>query len=96
MKKLGSVEEIRAEIQRRIRESTWASGFCADCAAPTPYPIPHDGIANWIAHAAATAKPGCEGFLLGIVAAVRQEYDLRPKSLASAIELLLYRSRRDV
>jgi hypothetical protein len=89
MKKLASVEVIQTEIQRRIRESTWARGYCADCAAPIPYRIPHDGTANWSANVGATAKRGCEGFLLEMVASVRGEYDLEPESLARLIERLL-------
>jgi hypothetical protein len=89
MKKLASVEAIQAEIQRRIRESKWAHGYCADCDAPIPYRIPHDGTANWTANVAATAKRGCEGLLLEMVASARGEYDLEPQSLTSLIERLL-------
>jgi len=67
MKTIGSVEDIRAEIQRRIDTSNWARGYCADCEAPFPYRVPDDGIANWMANVAPTAKPGCEGFLLNIL-----------------------------
>jgi hypothetical protein len=94
MRKLGSVEEIRAEIQRRIRESNWAHGYCADCPVPSPYRIPQDGIANWTAQVGAAAKKGCESLLLEIVASVRQEYDLQPQSLAGAVERLLTDTKR--
>lgn len=89
MKKQCTLEEIRAELQRRIAASGWANGYCRDCAAPTPYRIPHDGIADWTATVASTAKPGCEGFLLSIVAAVRAECDLKPESLAESVDRLL-------
>jgi hypothetical protein len=89
MKAIGSVEDIRSEIQRRIDTSNWARGFCADCEAPFPYRVAHDGIANWIANVAPTAKPGCEGFLLNIVASVRRDYDLPAQSLKEAIADLL-------
>jgi hypothetical protein len=79
MKTVASIEEIQAEIQRRIACSDWASGYCAECEAPFPLRISHDGIANWTAQVAPSAKRGCEGFLLGIVASVRRDYDLPPQ-----------------
>jgi hypothetical protein len=87
MKRLCTLEEIKAEIQRRIEENDWANGFCRDCTAPEPYRIPHDGIANWAA--AVAGKPGCEGFLLDIVAAVRKERDLKQQTLSEAVDRLL-------
>ena len=89
MKTLASIEEIQTEIQRRIDRSTWANGYCAGCSAPVPWRIPHDGIANWTAHAGSTERPGCEGFILEVIAAVRQDYDLPPQPLSAAIERLL-------
>lgn len=89
MKTIASIEEIRAEIQRRITCSEWAGGYGADCEAPTPRRIARDGIANWTAHVAPTAKRGCEGFLLDIVASVRRDYDLSPQPLTEAIADLL-------
>ena len=87
MKRQWTLEEIRAEIQRRIEASDWAHGHCRDCTAPEPYRIPHDGIANWTV--ALAAKPGCEGFLLDIVAAVRRECDLKPETLSEVVDRLL-------
>ena len=49
-----------------------------------PYRIPHDGIANWTAPVA-TAKPGCEGFILEVVASVRKEYDVPAQPFSEAI-----------
>ena len=69
-------------MQRRIEASDWAHGHCRDCTAPTPYRIPFDGVSNWTATAASAAKPGCEGFVLDIVAALRKESELKPESLA--------------
>jgi hypothetical protein len=89
MKTIASIEEIRAEIQRRISASEWASGYGADCEAPIPWRTSHDGVANWTAQTAPTAKRGCEGFLLDIVASVRQDYDLPPQSLSDAVASLL-------
>jgi hypothetical protein len=88
MKTIASIDEIRVEIQRRIRASQWANGYCASCEAPLPSRIVHDGVANWIAPVA-TAKRGCEGFLLEIVAAARQDYDLPSQSLSEAIRDLM-------
>jgi hypothetical protein len=36
-----------------------------------------------------SAKPGCEGFLLDIVAAVREECDLKPETLSEVVDRLL-------
>jgi hypothetical protein len=76
MKTLGSINEIQAEIQRRIDGSSWADGYCASSLAPMPFRIEDDGVANWMAHAASTARRGCEGFVLDVVASVRRDYDL--------------------
>jgi hypothetical protein len=89
MKRHCTLEEIRAEMQRRIETSKWANGFCCDCTAPTPYRIPFDGIANWTATVASTAKPGCEGFILDIVAALRSECELRAETLSESLGRLL-------
>jgi hypothetical protein len=89
MKSFCSLEELRAKMQQSISENTWASGYCADCPAPTPYRIPHDGVANWTAPIAATAKPGCEGVILQAIAAVRKDYDLEPEPLADLVARLL-------
>ena len=89
MKTIATIEEIRTEIQRRINRSAWANGYCAGCTAPVPWRIPHDGIANWMAHAGATERPGCEGFILEVIAAVRKDYDLPPQPLNVAIARLL-------
>src|ERR1041384_1045767 len=88
-KKVASVEEIRAEMQWRISQSRWANGYCAGCTAPTPYRIPHDGVANWTAQVGAAAKPGCESLLLEVIASLREEYDLSPESLSEAVRRLL-------
>ena len=85
MKRRCSLAEIRAEMQRRIDSSDWADGYCSGCPAPTPYRIPHDGIANWTASFAATPIPGCESLILRVVADVRRECDLAPESLKDTI-----------
>jgi hypothetical protein len=85
MKVIASIEEIRTEMQRRIDASKWADGYCAGCQAPIPWRIPHDGVANWTADVAPTEKRGCEGFVLGVVAAVRRDYDLPARPLMEAI-----------
>jgi hypothetical protein len=89
MKTIASVEDIRAEMQRRIKTSTWGKGYYADCSAPFPYRIPHDGIANWTANVSATAKPGCEGFLLETIATMRRDYDLPPQPLSDVVAHLM-------
>jgi hypothetical protein len=82
MKRRCSLAEIRAEMQRRIDGSDWGNGYCSGCPAPTPYRIPFDGVSNWTATVASTAKPRCEGLVLDIVAALRKECKLKPESLA--------------
>jgi hypothetical protein len=47
------------------------------------YRIPHDG-SNWTA--ALAAKPGSEGFMLDIIAAVREKCELKPETLSEAVE----------
>jgi hypothetical protein len=89
MKRQCTLEEIHAEMQRQIDASSWAHGYCRDCTAPTPYRIPFDGVANWTATVASTAKPGCEGFLLDIVAALRTECELEPETVSQSVERLL-------
>jgi hypothetical protein len=51
--------------------------------------IPYDGISNWTATVASAARPGCEGFLFDIVAALRKECELKPESLRESIDRLL-------
>jgi hypothetical protein len=89
MKRRCTLEEIQAELGRRIGGSEWADGYCRDCVAPTPYRIPFDGISNWTATVASTAKPGCEGCLLDIVAGLRKECDLPPETLSESVGRLL-------
>ena len=85
MKPFCSLEELRAKMQQSIDADSWAGGYCVGCPAPTPYRIPYDGVANWTAPIAATAKPGCEGVILQAIAAVRQDYDMEPEPLADLV-----------
>jgi hypothetical protein len=89
MKTIASIDQIRAELGRRIVASKWANGYCGGCEAPIPIRIQHDGIANWIAPALAGAKRGCEGFLLDVVASVRRDYDLPGQPLTETVRELL-------
>ena len=89
MKTIASIDEIRAEIGRRIVASKWANGYCGGCEAPIPTRIAHDGVANWIAPPLAGAIRGCEGFLLDVVASVRRDYDLPAQSLTETVRELL-------
>ena len=94
MKRRWSLEQICVEMQRRIDTSSWGNGYCSGCPAPTPYRIPHDGIANWTANIASTPKPGCESLILQVVADMRRQYDLPPESLKDAIGRLFFRQAR--
>ena len=78
LKNIASIELIRVEIQRRIDDTNSVNGYCASCLAPLPCRIEDDGIANWTASAASTARRGCEGFLVDIVTSVRLDFDLPP------------------
>ena len=89
MKTIASIGEIQAELQRRIDGSSWADSYCAICLAPRPVRIDDDGLANWTAYAASTARPGCEGFLLDIVSSVRRDYDLPAQPPLAGIGCLL-------
>jgi hypothetical protein len=89
MKTIASIEDIHAEMQRRIDASTWGRGYCSGCPAPLPYRIFDDGVANWSTNVAAAARPGCEGFLLEIIAGVRVDYDLPPQALEDTVADLL-------
>ena len=94
MKTIASVRDISAEMQRRIDRSTWGGNHCADCSAPLPYRIPHDGVANWTANMAATSKAGCESFLLDVIASARRDYDLPSQTLGETVADLLSSQRR--
>jgi hypothetical protein len=84
MKTVASIEDIRAEMQRRIDTSSWGGGWCSECPAPLPYRILPDGIANWTANVAST-KTGCESFILDVIASVRKDYDLPAQSLTESV-----------
>ena len=89
MKTIAGTEAITAEIQRRIATSPFANGYCAKCSVPPLYRIEHDGSANWAAEVAPTELRGCEGFVLGIIADVRRDYDLPPESTSEVVKHLL-------
>jgi hypothetical protein len=89
MRTIAGAEAITAEIQRRKASSLFANGYCGKCAVSPLYRIEHDGCANWAAEIASTALRGCEGFLLGIIAEVRREYDLPPESTSEVVKHLL-------
>ena len=89
MKTIASLEQIRAEIGRRIVASKWANGYCGGCEAPIPTRIPPDGIANWIAPVLVGAIRGCEGFVFDVVASVRHDYDLPVQTLTETVSELL-------
>ena len=88
MKIFALIVEIQAELQRRIDESTWVDSYCAIFLAPMPIRIEDHGVANWTAHAASTARPGCEGFVLDIVSSVRLDYDLPAQSPLESMRCL--------
>jgi hypothetical protein len=90
MKIFALIVEIQAELQRRIDESTWVDSYCAIFLAPMPIRIEDDGVANWTAHAASTARPGCEGFVLDIVSSVRLDYDLPAQSPLEGMRCLAH------
>lgn len=77
-KLIGTADEIRDEIQRRIRESDELNGDCRGCGAPTPYridPATNDGC-NWMVDVFPSVEPGCLEFVKAITHQVMHEYDL--------------------
>lgn len=74
----GTVEQIRAEIARRIRESDSLDGDCQECGAPTPRrvdPVTNDGC-NWVVDVFPGVSHGCLDFVKAITLQVMREYDL--------------------
>src|ERR1044072_4475402 len=91
MKRKCSLEEILADMQRRIDSSDWGDGYCSGCPAPRPYRIPYDGIASWTANIASTPKPGCQSLILLVVADMRSECDLLPEGMRDTLERVFFR-----
>jgi hypothetical protein len=67
-------------FQRTFNEWLWQ---IFKTGAPMPIAERHGGASR------ASLKRGCEGFILGIVAAVRRDYDLPAQPLMEAIARLL-------
>jgi hypothetical protein len=79
-KRLATAEQLRFEIQRRIRESEAADRRCRDCQAPTPRRADmHDATANWTVDPIADADPMQRAFVDGIVQAMRLDYQMIEK-----------------
>lgn len=73
-----TVEEIRREIERRIKSSAELDGDCKDCRAPTPRfadPDTNHGC-NWAVDVFPGVVPGCLGMVKRITLTVMMEYDL--------------------
>jgi len=73
-----TAEEIRGEIQLRIKSSTELDGDCKNCRAPTPRftdPDTNHGC-NWTVGVFPGVVPGCLGFVKSITRTVMMEYEL--------------------
>lgn len=77
-KSIGTTEDIREVIQRRIENSKELDGDCKDCRAPTPHltdPATNSGF-NWTVDVFPDVIPGCLEFLKSITWEVMAEYEL--------------------
>ncbi|MCP3707675.1 hypothetical protein M3I54_11870 [Paraburkholderia sp. CNPSo 3274] len=77
-KLIATAEQIQAEIQRRISESTALDGDCRDCRAPSPVRLDPDENAecNWTVTVFPGVEPGCLDFVKAVTREVMREYDL--------------------
>jgi hypothetical protein len=77
MPKKATVEQIKAEIERRIKASTELDGDCRGCGTPTPRWAPRDKYpSGWSIDVLPSLAPGCEEVITKIVLGVMQEYEL--------------------
>jgi hypothetical protein len=75
---LATANEIRDEIQRRIRSSDALDGDCRDCGAPTPRRSEQNVYGtHWTVDVLPRLTPGCQEVVESIVRAVMAEYELR-------------------
>ena len=79
-----TAEEIRQEIQHRIRSSKELDGDCKGCRAATPRPTDPatNGGCNWTVDILPDVIPGCLDFVCldfvnAITRTVMAEYELR-------------------
>lgn len=73
-----TAEEIRLEIQRRIKNNNELDGDCQDCRAPTPRftdPDANHGC-NWTIDVFPGVIPGCLDFVKNVTRTVMAEYEL--------------------
>jgi hypothetical protein len=79
-KKRATAGEIKAELKRRIEQSTARDGGCRGCEAPTPEAASprKEGDPNWIVVALPRLADGCFAAILKIVDQARLEYELVP------------------
>ncbi|WP_425065078.1 hypothetical protein [Reyranella sp.] len=71
--------ELKAEVDRRIAESTLLDGDCKDCRVSEVRFVPpearqHYG-ANWHCDGATHFSPGCAGIVARYLAEVRRDFD---------------------
>ncbi len=79
-KRQATANQIRFEIQRRIRESDGADRASRDCQAPLPRRAePADGVANWTVDPLPDVDPARRAFVDGIVQMMRRDYDMIEK-----------------
>jgi|GEM_PF-4660825 hypothetical protein len=79
IKNIGSAEQIRDEIQRRLQENTDLGDACRDC--PVPLPLRTDPASNGGCNWSIATFPGiaaaCLPAAMAVTREVMREYELR-------------------
>ncbi|MBF6990013.1 MULTISPECIES: hypothetical protein [Cupriavidus] len=79
IKHLGSAEQIRDEISRRVQENTDLGEAFRDCSIPLPRHVDAatNGGCNWIIDAFPAVPASCLTTVKAVTAEMMREYDLR-------------------
>ncbi|AOZ04191.1 hypothetical protein BKK81_32860 (plasmid) [Cupriavidus sp. USMAHM13] len=79
IKNIGSAEQIRDEIQRRLQENADLGDACRDCAIPLPLRTDpaSDGGCNWSIDTLPSMPAACMPAAKAVIKEVMREYDLR-------------------
>lgn len=79
IKNLGSAEQIRAEILRRVQENADLEDVCRNCDIPLPRRVDAaaNGGCNWSIDAFPAVAPACLATFKAVTMEMMREYDLR-------------------
>lgn len=79
IKNLGSAEQIRNEILRRLQENADLGDTCRDCEIPLPQrvDVAANGGCNWTIDAFPAVPPACLATVKAVTTEMMREYDLR-------------------